>query len=629
VAHCEPVTRESIPRFDLYAELEVSPSATVAVIEAAYRKLAKQHHPDVATRDGSAPTDGDRIKRLNVAREWLTQPDRRDRYDRAMGHVPGAREPAKPASSARSTRSRPRPRTSGRSSRKAEKPVAAAAAPEPTEAATFGVNSDRVRQFLADLRALDEARALQLRAGRFSVIHPDYPAARERMLELGRERRDAETNLAREAAAVIVRGKVGDPHLADEIATVASDIAGAITLRDLLPRDDFELLLAPWTWRGGRIESPSNPQPATKASRSRAPGGAKERTRSKASAVKTPKEPDWPQADLLASVVKSDDAPPPSISPPGRPPRPTWPAPRGRRRSILSSPTAAAGAGLAAVVLIALVGVLAFGNPAPGAIADTGSPTPEPTSVAGAETDNPNPNPTPAPTSTPPMASPPSASPTPAIDPALALELQRGAAEALDELNAATAAGDLAAVRRLTGGTAPGVRRSGLAATSFPDSTTSEIVVAADGDGWLATVGDDTLRSVDGISWTFDYGDRPLAVFAGTPEHDLFWLEPRHDLFLRVVDATVTRTEVRIRFEWNYPDTDAGFLDAARLWLSSLAIGNQAVDVGRDLDIGLAERAVTFAMAGQFRGSTTLSLVAAVSPPTRFTNHSAFELSTR
>ena len=70
------MTRGSTPRFDLYAELEVSRQATPEVIEAAYRALVKRHHPDVAT-----PADQERIARLNVARDWLLSPTRRATYD--------------------------------------------------------------------------------------------------------------------------------------------------------------------------------------------------------------------------------------------------------------------------------------------------------------------------------------------------------------------------------------------------------------------------------------------------------------------------------------------------------------------------------------------------------------------
>jgi curved DNA-binding protein CbpA len=46
----------------------------VGAIEAAYRSLVKRHHPDVA-----ASADDQRMKRLNLARDWLTDPIRRRR----------------------------------------------------------------------------------------------------------------------------------------------------------------------------------------------------------------------------------------------------------------------------------------------------------------------------------------------------------------------------------------------------------------------------------------------------------------------------------------------------------------------------------------------------------------------
>jgi len=70
------------PDFDLYAELGVDPGADRGRIDAAFRRLMKQHHPDVA-RD---PVAGERRgKRLNIARHWLIDPERRGRYDRSRG----------------------------------------------------------------------------------------------------------------------------------------------------------------------------------------------------------------------------------------------------------------------------------------------------------------------------------------------------------------------------------------------------------------------------------------------------------------------------------------------------------------------------------------------------------------
>src|SRR4029079_17837366 len=62
--------------------------ASVGTIEAAFRALVKQHHPDVSSGDES------RMTRLNLAREWLTDPEPRGRYDRAPRRgrqIPAAR----------------------------------------------------------------------------------------------------------------------------------------------------------------------------------------------------------------------------------------------------------------------------------------------------------------------------------------------------------------------------------------------------------------------------------------------------------------------------------------------------------------------------------------------------------
>ena len=77
--------RESdpLPPFDLYRELEVDPTASSETIGAAYRSLARRFHPDAG-----APLDA-RMRRLNLAHEWLMDPVRRARYDAAtLGSSP-------------------------------------------------------------------------------------------------------------------------------------------------------------------------------------------------------------------------------------------------------------------------------------------------------------------------------------------------------------------------------------------------------------------------------------------------------------------------------------------------------------------------------------------------------------
>lgn len=88
--------RPMLPADDLYARLELSVDASPEAIEIAWRALLKRHHPDVA----GAHAD-DVAKRINVAHDWLSDPELRARYDRerhpgrARGRTgPPARRPA-------------------------------------------------------------------------------------------------------------------------------------------------------------------------------------------------------------------------------------------------------------------------------------------------------------------------------------------------------------------------------------------------------------------------------------------------------------------------------------------------------------------------------------------------------
>ncbi|MEP6810330.1 MAG: DnaJ C-terminal domain-containing protein [Chthoniobacterales bacterium] len=68
-------------RPDLYATLGLARDCTTAEVRAAYRALAKQHHPDVnATTPGAAA----RMEALNAAHETLSDPTRRREYDRQV-----------------------------------------------------------------------------------------------------------------------------------------------------------------------------------------------------------------------------------------------------------------------------------------------------------------------------------------------------------------------------------------------------------------------------------------------------------------------------------------------------------------------------------------------------------------
>ena len=71
---------------DYYAILGVSPDATLRQVKAAYRKLAKQHHPDANPGDPHAAT---RFRDITEAYEILTDLQRRNAYDRTYKPAPG------------------------------------------------------------------------------------------------------------------------------------------------------------------------------------------------------------------------------------------------------------------------------------------------------------------------------------------------------------------------------------------------------------------------------------------------------------------------------------------------------------------------------------------------------------
>src|SRR2546428_13276998 len=62
---------------DYYKTLGVPKTATKEDIKKAYRKLARQHHPDV----NKSPTAEKKFKEINEANEVLSDPEKRKRYD--------------------------------------------------------------------------------------------------------------------------------------------------------------------------------------------------------------------------------------------------------------------------------------------------------------------------------------------------------------------------------------------------------------------------------------------------------------------------------------------------------------------------------------------------------------------
>jgi DnaJ-class molecular chaperone len=75
---------------DPYKIIGVERSATDEAIRAAYRKLAKKHHPDI---NPGKPEAEERFKAINAAYSLLSDPEKRGRFDRGEIDASGAERP--------------------------------------------------------------------------------------------------------------------------------------------------------------------------------------------------------------------------------------------------------------------------------------------------------------------------------------------------------------------------------------------------------------------------------------------------------------------------------------------------------------------------------------------------------
>ena len=85
-----------MPDVDPYKILQVDSEAEDEVIQAAYRRLARKYHPDLATTDDAAS----RMAAINAAWELIGEPAKRQAFDRKREQLkttPGAADPKQTA----------------------------------------------------------------------------------------------------------------------------------------------------------------------------------------------------------------------------------------------------------------------------------------------------------------------------------------------------------------------------------------------------------------------------------------------------------------------------------------------------------------------------------------------------
>lgn len=82
-----PMAGESSPT--LYEALQLPRGASADDVRSAYRRLAREHHPDRAGADGAA------MARINRAYQVLSDPELRASYDHRLDHRPAPRKPGR------------------------------------------------------------------------------------------------------------------------------------------------------------------------------------------------------------------------------------------------------------------------------------------------------------------------------------------------------------------------------------------------------------------------------------------------------------------------------------------------------------------------------------------------------
>ena len=133
---------------DYYAILMVHPKAEAFVIEAAYKRLAREYHPDFVDRSNSH----EKMVELNEAYTVLSDPSRRRLYDEDYAHLQAVNVVKAQA------RNAPQPAT--QTPKKSTDPMRGNVCPAPPKHAAFGIDTGYLT------RAVEGAQAWQQREHR-------------------------------------------------------------------------------------------------------------------------------------------------------------------------------------------------------------------------------------------------------------------------------------------------------------------------------------------------------------------------------------------------------------------------------------------------------------------------------
>ena len=79
--YCGEIELMAVDFKDYYKILGVNRDADQKAIRQAYRKLARQYHPDVNPNDKTAE---EKFKEINEANEVLSDPEKRQKYDEML-----------------------------------------------------------------------------------------------------------------------------------------------------------------------------------------------------------------------------------------------------------------------------------------------------------------------------------------------------------------------------------------------------------------------------------------------------------------------------------------------------------------------------------------------------------------